>query len=388
MTLPASPLPQPQVSATARNALMFIAVIAGGAALFMLRSILTPLALALFLMVIIDGLSRVLRTRFKALSEPVALALAMLVTVAGFGLTILLIAGNAPAFIGQLMADTPRLNTIIGDVAGRLHIHSPPTVERLARQLDPAKYAGGVAQTLQGMVSNLLFILIYLGFLFASRGGFRHKIERLFPGREEYSHAQGAFQHIRNGIERYLWIQTVTGLMIAVGSTVVLAAVGMPNAVFWGFLILVTSYVPIIGGMVGQFLPPLFALVEFNTYWQPGVILAGLSVIQLIMGSVIFPRMQGRSLNLDPVVILLALSFWGLVWGVTGMFLSTPLTVMLMVVCEQFQSSRWVAILLSSDGEPEAAEPTAADPSKRPDPAIPTAAKTPSKTRRPALKRA
>ncbi len=357
-------LPQPQVSATARNALMFIAVIAGGAALFLLRSILTPLLLALFLMVIIDGLSRVLRTRFAALSEPIALGLAILVTVAGFGVTVVLIAGNAPGFIGQLMADTPRLNAIIRDVGARLHIHSPPTVERLARQLDPAKYAGGVAQTLQGMISNLLFILIYLGFLFASRTGFQRKTERLFRNDEERGNALTAFQHIRNGIERYLWIQTVTGLMIAVASTVVLAAVGMPNAVFWGFLILVTSYVPIIGGMVGQFLPPMFALVEFSTYWQPGVILAGLTVIQLIMGSIVFPRMQGRSLNLDPVVILLALSFWGLVWGVPGMFLSTPLTVSLMVICEQFPGARWVAILLSSDGEPETADAAAPDPSK------------------------
>jgi AI-2 transport protein TqsA len=359
-----APLLQPQVSATARNALMFIAVIAGGAALFLLRSILTPLLLAAFLMVIIDGLSRVLRKRVPALSEAVALGLAILVTVVGFGGTVLLIAGNAPGFIGQLMADTPRLNAIIHDVAAHLHIHSPPTVQRLARQLDPAKYAGGVAQTLQGMISNLLFILIYLGFLFASRGSFTRKSERLFKSEAERGHALQAFQHIRNGIERYLWIQTVTGLMIAIGSALILQAVGMPNAVFWGFLILVTSYVPIIGGMVGQFLPPLFALVEFNTYWQPGVILVGLSLIQLVMGSIVFPRMQGRSLNLDPVVILLALSFWGLVWGVPGMFLSTPLTVTLMVVCEQFPSARWVAILLSSDGDPEGADAAAADPSE------------------------
>jgi predicted PurR-regulated permease PerM len=281
------------------------------------------------------------------------------VTVAGFGVTVLLIAGNAPSFIGQLVADTPRVNAVIHDAAQRLHIHSPPTIERMARQFDPAKYAGGVAQTLQGLVSSLFSILLYLGFLFASRNSFGRKTERLWPDDEKRGHANLAFQHIRNGIERYLWIQTVTGLMIAVASTAVLAAVGMPNAVFWGFLILVTSYVPIIGGMAGQFLPPLFALVEFNTYWQPGVILLGLSVIQLIMGSIVFPRMQGRSLNLDPVVILLSLSFWGLLWGVPGMFLSTPLTVMVMVVAEQFPSSRWLAILLSSDGEPEVADQAA-----------------------------
>jgi hypothetical protein len=71
------------------------------------------------------------------------------------------------------------------------------------------------------------------------------------------------------------------------------------------------------------------------------------------VGNVLFPRMAGRSLNLDPVVILLALSFWGVVWGVPGMFLSTPLTVTLMVVSEQFPGSRWIAILLSADGDPE-----------------------------------
>jgi predicted PurR-regulated permease PerM len=347
----AMPPPSPVTSA-ARNALMITAAVAIGAALFFLRPILTPFALALFLMVIIDGLSRVLRRRLPSLTERGALVVAILVTVAGFGLTVMLIAGNAPSFINQLVSDTPRLNAIVHDAAHRLHMHNPPTIQRMARQLDPAKYAGGLAQTLQGLVSSFVFVMIYLGFLFASRPSIRKKSLRLFPTPEGHQNATAAFDRIRNGIERYLWVQTVTGLMIAVASTAILMMVGMPNAVFWGFLILVTSYVPIIGGMIGQYLPPLFALVEFNNYWQPGLILVGLSVVGFVVGSIIFPRMQGRSLNLDPVVILLSLSFWGLVWGVPGMFLSTPLTVTMMVIADQFPSTRWMAVLLSSDGHP------------------------------------
>ena len=364
MALPNPPPPQPPVSSTARNALVVIAVTTAGLALFLLRPILTPLALALFMMVLIDGLTRVLRSRLPGLSERAALIVAILVTVLGFGFTVMLIASNVPGFIGQLVADAPRLNAVIADLAHHLHMHSPPTVQRLARQLDPAKYAGGVTQTLQGLLSTFLFILIYLGFLFASRAGFRQKADRLWPNPASREHAAGAFDRIRNGIERYLWVQTVTGLMIAVASTLILMATGMQNAPFWGFLIFVTSYVPIIGGMIGQFLPPVFALVEFTNYWQPGLILVGLTVVQMVVGSIIFPRMQGRSLNLDPVVILLALSFWGLVWGVPGMFLSTPLTVTLMVVADQFDSSRWVAILLSSDGRPFGEEQPTGDPSQ------------------------
>ena len=356
--------PSPPVTSAARNALMLTAAVAVGVALFFLRPILTPFALALFLMVIIDGLSRVLKRRLPSLTDRWALAVAILVTVAAFGVTVMLIAGNAPSFISQLAADKPRLNAVIHDVAHRLHMHNPPTVERLARQLDPAKYAGGLAQTLQGLVSTFIFIMIYLGFLFASRGSFPTKAERLFPTTEGRENAAAAFERIRNGIERYLWVQTVTGLMIAVASTAILMAVGMQNAMFWGFLILVTSYVPIIGGMIGQFLPPVFALVEFNNYWQPGLILVGLSVVQMVVGSIIFPRMQGRSLNLDPVVILMSLSFWGLVWGVPGMFLSTPLTVTMMVVADQFPSTRWMAILLSSDGNPFGEAHPTSDPSE------------------------
>ena len=57
-------------------------------------------------------------------------------------------------------------------------------------------------------------------------------------------------------------------------------------------------------------------------------------------------------LNIDPVMILLSLGFWGTVWGPTGMFLSTPLTILVMVILAQFDGARWIAVLLSADGDP------------------------------------
>jgi predicted PurR-regulated permease PerM len=85
------------------------------------------------------------------------------------------------------------------------------------------------------------------------------------------------------------------------------------------------------------------------------VLLVAHFLINFITGNVFLPRMQGASLNLDPVVILLSLAFWGAVWGVSGMFLSTPLTVTVMIILAQFDGSRWIAVMLSGDGHPEAA---------------------------------
>ena len=78
-----------------------------------------------------------------------------------------------------------------------------------------------------------------------------------------------------------------------------------------------------------------------------------------IVGNLIQPRMQGDNQNIDPVVVLLSLAFWGKLWGVVGMFLSTPLAVMAMAILAEFKGSRWMAVLLSGDGEPYAEQPPA-----------------------------
>jgi predicted PurR-regulated permease PerM len=154
-------------------------------------------------------------------------------------------------------------------------------------------------------------------------------------------------------VERYLWIQTVTGIIIAVGSWAVMALVGLENSVFWAFLIFVVNYIPIVGAVAAIVLPAVFALVQFDGFARALIVLAGLGSITFVVGNILLPRMQGDSLNLDPLVVLLSLAFWGALWGITGMFLSTPLTVLVMVILAQFKDSRWIAIILSADGDPQ-----------------------------------
>ena len=262
-------------SATTRNALVIIAVVTAGAALAWMQAILTPLALALFLMVMVDGFARFLARHAPALPEWAALPLAIVIMVAVLLGALLIVADNA---------------------AG-----SPPAA--LAR--------------------------------------------------DEMDHAAAVFFRIRDGVESYLWIQTVTGALMAAGSFVAMQALGLQNAMFWAFLIFIASYIPVLGGLVGSVLPPLFALLQFEAYWRALALFAALQAIFFVIGNVVQPRMQRDSLNIDPVMILLSLAFWGAVWGVPGMFLSTPLTVMAIIILAQFEGSRWVAILMSGDGQPE-----------------------------------
>ena len=344
-------------SGVARNALVIIAAILGAYALFWLRDILTPLALAIFVLAMIDGLARLIAQRAPFIPQVLALPIALLGSVIIAGLVVYAVAANAAGFASELMNETARLNQIIARIAGAFGVRVPPTVAQIINQLNPVRYMGNVARALQSFASGAIYVLVYLGFLIASRQGFQRKALALFPARLERAGATQVFYRIRDSIQRYLWIQTVTGLMIAGASAAVMYALGLSNALFWSFLILVLSFVPVIGGAIGSVLPPLFALVQFPDTWRAIALFAGLQAIGFAVGNVIQPRMQRDSLNIDPVVVLLSLALWGALWGLPGMFLSTPLTVTVITILAQFEGSRWIAILLSGDGSPEGVSP-------------------------------
>jgi AI-2 transport protein TqsA len=339
-------------SPVARRSLVVLAVIASGVALYVLGDILTPLALALFLSIMIDGFARVLSERAKVPLR-VALPLAIVLSILLFGGAIYVIADNGAGFVSQMGAYGPRLDAVISTTAHLLGVAVPPTIGQLINQLNPSRFIGPIAQGLQGFAANAVFVLIYMGFLIASRHAFKRKLASLFSDREKRANAIQVFQRVRNGVEQYLWIQTVTGLMIAGGSWIVMALVGLDNAVFWAFLIFIVCYIPVVGGAIAVLLPPLFALVQFPTFMPAVILFAALNAINFVVANIVLPRMQGDSLNLDPVVVLFSLALWTVIWGLPGAFLSTPLTVTAMVVLAQFSNSRWIAVLMSGNGDPD-----------------------------------
>ncbi len=344
-------------SSTTRNAAVVVATILGFAAIYWLRGILTPLALAMFLLIMIDGFARVLDHRLPGVSSKAAMPIAITLTVLVLALSVYVVADNITGFVNQTSTYVPRLNARIAEAASRIGLGGEATtIQQLVGRLNPGQIVPLIARGVQGFLSDSVFVLIYLGFLIATRRGFARKTRALFPAAEDRREATEAFNGVKNGVEKYLWVQTVTGLMIAAAAYCLMQAMGLSNAWFWAFFIFITGYVPIVGAAVGTIAPGLFAFVEYDSLVQPLTILIGLQGINFFVGNVIYPRMQGESLNLDPVVVLLALAFWGALWGLPGAFLSTPLTVMAMVVLAQFKGTRWIAVLISNNGNPEGAD--------------------------------
>jgi predicted PurR-regulated permease PerM len=341
-----------QAASTTRNAVVFLAAAAGGTVLWVLRGILTPFVLAVFLMVLMDGLAGLIDRRLRFVPTKAAMPLALLVCLIAFGGTVYLLVDNLRTFLGQIADFGPKLQGLLDRIAQAMGVKSPPSLNNLAAGVDPGRLLGTAALSAQAIISDAVFVLIYLGFLIASSQSFRRKIVTLFPTHERRESAVQIFSRISGSIERYVWVQTVTGLMMAAGAWALMALIGLDSALFWAFFVFISSYVPMIGAAVALVAPTLFALVQFDTYWQALVLLVGLESIFFLVGNLVLPRMQGQSLNLDPVVLLLSLGFWSAIWGLPGAFLSSPLTVMVMIILAQFPSTYWIAVLLSDDGEP------------------------------------
>lgn len=151
--------------------------------------------------------------------------------------------------------------------------------------------------------------------------------------------------------QTYIGIKGAMSLITALASWVIMKSVGLDFAEFWALLIFFLNFIPNIGSIIATAFPAMLALVQFQTSWLPfTVICFGIIAVQFVVGNLIEPRFLGKQLNLSPFVILICLGVWGQLWGILGMFLSVPITVILMIVFSHFEKTKGIAILLSQNG--------------------------------------
>lgn len=214
---------------------------------------------------------------------------------------------------------------------------------------------GGILEaifsSISGLVGNAFMILIYLVFVFLEANSFSTKIRAMCASSEQYEKVKSLLGRIEDSITHYIGLKTLVSIITGGLSYIVLLAVGVDSPFFWSFLIFLLNFIPNIGSIVGTLFPAIFSLLQFGEFQPFVIILVFVGGIQIVVGNFLEPKLMGNSLNISALVTLLALSFWGALWGLTGMFLSVPITVMMVIVFAQFPATRAIAILLSEKGK-------------------------------------
>jgi AI-2 transport protein TqsA len=224
---------------------------------------------------------------------------------------------------------------------------------RFARfeQVDLRPYFSDLLSNLRQMVTDIVLVLIYLGFILASRRTFDHKVQILFRTPKGREHAQRVFRRVRRGAERYVLLQAFKGLLLGSLFWVILRVFGLHDAIFLSFLVFLASFIPIVGPAAAVVIPVVLALSQFGFGWRPVLLFISLQAMVVAIDSVLLPRLQGDRLDVDPVVVLVSLSFWYLIFGIIGALFSTVLTVVVIAIAAETPRIRWLAVVLSKRGD-------------------------------------
>jgi AI-2 transport protein TqsA len=155
-------------------------------------------------------------------------------------------------------------------------------------------------------------------------------------------------EKISGQIRRYPGTTLATSILTGVASSLWSWMTGLELVLVWGILNFLLNFVPVIGNIVGIVPPVLFAFIQFGGWQMPLLVFAGFVVLQMTISNVVYPILQGKQLSLSPLAIIVAMTFWSWVWGIAGALIAVPLTAAIVMICAQFDRSRWIAKLLSS----------------------------------------
>jgi predicted PurR-regulated permease PerM len=326
---------------------------AAAALLYFLSGILIPLVIAFVLVVLVDAVVTFINSRWPGAPKWVVSVLAGLVVILSASGGMFVLAQGAVQVLQQGPALVHRIDSLIQGASAYFGLKQAIDLQALVGSVSIPQIAGSVLDTVQGIAGAVLLIIFYFGFMVAGRRRMSLKIDAMAGPSDQRAAIKAIIERIAADVRTYLWVQAVTGIFLALAAAAVMLAVGLDNVLFWTVIFFLLTFIPNIGVTVGSIAPALFALLQFESLWPAIAIFVVIQVAAFIVGNLIYPRMQADTQNIDPVTTILALSLWTFLWGLPGAFLAVPMTLMLMMVFAQFDSTKWVAAALSNDGKPE-----------------------------------
>lgn len=317
------------------------------------QSLVIPFLVAAFLAVICTPALYWLKQ--KGVPGPLALML----VIAGVSLVLLFVIGVAGSSISDFIEKSDgyklRLESQFNRVQSRL-IEEGWIDEQRSREFIENNINFGAAFTLfnrllssvGGLFNNALLVLLTLIFMLAEASGLPRKLVAITDGRQQLFKESS---RVRDAIIHYMSLKTVVSLLTGALAAILVWALDVDYPVLWGLIAFFFNFVPNIGSVIAALPPVLLALIQVDL--KCALLMAlGYGAINITIGNVIEPRVMGKGLGLSTLVVFLSLVFWGWVLGPVGMLLSVPLTMIVKIALENFEQTRWLAVLLGSNPEP------------------------------------
>lgn len=338
------------------NLVSFIALIF---ILWIGRSIFIPLLFATFLWYLLNAISAYYRkimpcykVDLKTCKIPSKMFtfVSNILSVATVGGIIYLFATQIKPMLAELYNATPILQE-------KLFIFSQFISNKFGVDIDInlipnlPQIAGYVGTSLAGIATSTGMVLIYLIFMFVEQSSFNKKIDAMPLSKLKSKKLRYILNSIDENMKKYLFTKTFISAATGLCAYIALKIIGLEYATVWAFIIFILNYIPTIGSILACALPIAYALISGDSWHLALFTAIALIIIEVVFGNIIDPKLTGKTLNISTLAILINLVFWGMIWGPAGMFFSVPILAGVYITTAQFESTRWIATLLSTDGK-------------------------------------
>jgi predicted PurR-regulated permease PerM len=184
-------------------------------------------------------------------------------------------------------------------------------------------------------------------FALCSGNTFRRKLIKITgPSLQKKKITVHVLDDITRNIERYLLVQILTSVLVGVATGLSFWALGLENAAVWGIVAAVTNLIPYIGSVIVMGAAGLVAFLQFNTI-EMALVVAGTSLlIHTIVGNLLMPWLTSRTSRMNPVAVFVGVIFWGWLWGIWGLLLGIPITMVIKSICDRVEDLQPIGELL------------------------------------------
>ncbi|MEI7810872.1 MAG: AI-2E family transporter [Ignavibacteria bacterium] len=346
-----------------------------------LSEIFVPLVIAYFLFFVFMPLNNLLTK--KKIPQAVQIVVDLLIIIILFGGISSVIIDSFSRLGQELPGYETKLNDIVSNTAASFGVKDPHflnfRISNVLTGLDYGLLAGNIFSSTFSLIGTIFFVLFFFIFVFTGHTNIykaickrylishinstelnkthkerttltetpdKMKTEEIITeteGNNELNKKkeillQDTLQEITNQIQKYVTAKFAISLAVSISTGIVLLLFKVDFVIVWSVLTFSLNFIPNIGSLIAVALPFLIALVQFGSAGYALMIAAILIIIHNIFGNIIEPKIFGRRLGLNPLVILLSLLLWGYIWGIVGALLSVPLTAILKIIISRSDS--------------------------------------------------
>ena len=345
-----------------RRPLIILAVCAIAAVGYVARDFLIPTAAAIVLALILTPVANTLERARLPPTLGAAFAV-LLLTLAIAGVLSLIVpsiadwAAQGPFLTMTLQRKLEGLRKSLAVVQELSNKVEEATVAAGAKPAETAdkvvvqhrSLLGQLASTTPGVILQIAYAGVLAFMLLAHRNSHRRQILRIPANFETRVRLARMMRDINERVGHYLFSLSVIYSGVAVLATVALLLLGLPNAMMWGVLLGVASFVPFVGPPVVIALVALATLLTFEDWPRIAAVPAILTLLHFVESQFVTPAFVSRRCALNTVSVFAAIGLLGWMWGAVGAIVAVPLLILISTIAAHLPSLRWLEVLLSDD---------------------------------------